>query len=66
MLLVEVEVVGNAQAATRIRLYVGKSPVRVLLDDKDVSATAFSFNRSEGTMSFVIPSGQHNLTIMFR
>ena len=62
----EVEVVGNAQAATRIRLYVGKSPVRVLLDDKDVSATAFSFNRSEGTMSFVIPSGQHNLTIMFR
>ncbi|HEX6730301.1 MAG TPA: heparinase II/III family protein [Pyrinomonadaceae bacterium] len=62
----EVEIIGNAEAATRTSFYVGKNPVRVLLNGKAVSPTAFNFNRNEGTMSFVFPSGQHNVTVMFR
>jgi len=62
----EVEIIGNAQAATRTTFYVGKNPVRVLLDGKDVSSTAFNFNRNEGTLTLVIPSGQHSVTITFR
>lgn len=60
-----IEVVGNAETGTRITLFVGKKPVRVLLDGKEISATAFSFNRTEGTLSLVIPSGQHDVKIMF-
>jgi hypothetical protein len=62
----EMEVALNAEKAARITLFVGKAPFRVLLDGKDVSAKAFSFNRSDSTMSLNIPSGQHDLKILFR
>ena len=61
----EVEVAGNADTATGITLFVGKSPNRVMLVGKDAGATAFSFNRSNGTISLTIPSGQYNLKISF-
>ena len=62
----EIEVACNAETATRITLFVGTNPVRVLLDGKDLSAKAFSFNRTDGTISLDIPSSQHTLKIMFR
>lgn len=62
----EIDVVCNAEAATRITLFVGKTPARVLLDGKELSANAFSSNRAEGTMSLDIPNNQHELKIIFR
>ncbi len=62
----EIEVACNAETAVRVTLFVGKPPVRVLLDDKELSANAFSFNRTAGTISLDIPSGQHDLKILFR
>jgi hypothetical protein len=62
----EVEVSCNAATATKVSLFVGKRPVRVLLDGKDLSANGFSFNRKDGTISLDIPRGQHDLKIMLR
>lgn len=61
-----IEVAGNAETATRITLFLGKNPNRFLLDGKEGSAASFSFNRNNGTISFVIPNGQHNFKVMFR
>jgi heparinase II/III-like protein/uncharacterized protein DUF4962 len=62
----ESEVACNAETATRILLYLGKPPVRVMLDGKELSAAAFSFNSADGTISIDMPGGQHNLKTMFR
>ncbi|HEV8366606.1 MAG TPA: heparinase II/III family protein [Pyrinomonadaceae bacterium] len=62
----KIEATYNAETAARITLFVGKKPVRVLLDSKEVNANAFSFNRSDGTISLGTPSSQHDLKIMFR
>ncbi|MGI9166451.1 MAG: heparinase II/III domain-containing protein [Pyrinomonadaceae bacterium] len=62
----EIEVACNAETATKLTLFIGKNPVRVLLDGKELSANAFGFNRTDGTLSLEIPSGQHDLKIKFR
>jgi hypothetical protein len=62
----EIDVACNAETATKITLFVGKSPVRVLLDGKDLTANAFSFDRTGGTIALDIPKSQHDLKIMFR
>jgi hypothetical protein len=62
----EIEAVYNANAATKASLFVGKNPVRVLLDGKNLSAEAFSFNRADNTISLNILAGQHDLKIMFQ
>lgn len=61
----QVEVAANADMATSITLFVGKTPIRLMLDGKDAGANAFRFNRADGTISLTIPGGQHNLKIMF-
>lgn len=61
----EMTAVCNAETASKITLFIGKTPVRVLLDEKEVSANAFSFNRAEGMISLDIPGRQHVLKIMF-
>lgn len=62
----EIDVACSAEVAARITLFVGKSPIRIFIDGKELSAGAFSFNRTEGTISLDIPSSQHDLRIMFR
>ncbi|HUE82644.1 MAG TPA: heparinase II/III family protein [Pyrinomonadaceae bacterium] len=62
----EIEAACSAETGTTFTLFVGKIPVRVLLDGKELSANAFSFNRTDGTISLGIPSGQHDLKISFR
>lgn len=62
----EVKFAGNAKVATKTTLYVGKTPVRVLLDGKELAVSSFSFNRNDGTISLVIPAGQHELKILFQ
>ncbi|MDQ3750570.1 MAG: heparinase II/III family protein, partial [Acidobacteriota bacterium] len=62
----EIEAVCNAETATKINLFVGENPVRVLLDGKELSANAFSFNRAAGTISLTVPAGQHQLLITKR
>ena len=61
----EIEAVYSANAAAKISLFVGKNPVRVLLDGKSLSADAFNFNGADKTISLDIPAGQHDLKIMF-
>ena len=62
----EVEVACNAEKAAKISVHVGKEPRRVLLDGKDLEGNAFKFNRTDSTISFNLPSGEHSLKIMFR
>jgi hypothetical protein len=63
----EIEVVYNAETASKITLFIGKKPARILLDDRGISANAVSFNSADGTISLNIPgSGQHVLKIIFR
>ncbi|HEU4479180.1 MAG TPA: heparinase II/III family protein, partial [Pyrinomonadaceae bacterium] len=61
----EIEVVCNSEAGSTITLSVGKNPVRILLDGRELPASAFRFNRTDGTISLAVPSGQHDLKIMF-
>ncbi len=62
----ELDAVCNTERSTKITLFIGKTPTRVLLAGKELAASAFSFNRTEGTISLRIPSGQHNLKIAIR
>lgn len=62
----QTEAVFNVDAATKISLFIGENPSRVLLDGKELSAKAFSFNRADGTLSITVPSGQHQLVITKR
>lgn len=62
----EIEVVCNAETKAKVTLFVGKAPVRILLDGNTLGANAFNFNRTDGTISLDIPGGQHDLRIMFR
>ncbi|MGH9960945.1 MAG: hypothetical protein ACREBC_28145, partial [Pyrinomonadaceae bacterium] len=62
----EIDMACTAETAAKITLFVGKEPGRVLLDGKNLSASAFSFNRTDKTISLDIPSGQHDLKIVFR
>jgi hypothetical protein len=61
----EIEVASTADAPTKVTLFVGKNPIRVLLDGKELSANAFSFNRTASTISLELPGGEHDLKIMF-
>jgi hypothetical protein len=62
----EVEVTAHSETAARITLFVGQIAVRVWLDGKELGANAFSFNRTDGTISLAIPRGHHNLRISSR
>jgi len=62
----EIEVASNADTPTKVTLFIGKNPIRVLLDGKELSAKAFSFSRTAGTISLELPGGEHDLKIMFR
>ena len=62
----EIELVCQAETSSTITLFVGKNPVRLLFDGKELQASAFSFNRIDGTISLAVPSGQHDLKIIFR
>jgi hypothetical protein len=62
----EIDAVCSAERAAQITLYVGKNPARVLLDDKELGATALSFHRADGTITLSIPAGQHVLKILSR
>ena len=62
----EISVVHNARAATTITLFVGRKPVRVLIDGKEINANALNFNEADKTISLKIPVAQHNLKVMFR
>lgn len=59
----EIKAVCNAETATKITLFVGKNPVRILLDGENLSANAVSFNRADGTISLTVPARQHQLII---
>jgi hypothetical protein len=62
----EMEMACNTERATKITLFTGKLPMRVLLDGKELSGNTFRFNRLDGTISLDIPGRQHDLKIMFR
>lgn len=62
----QIEVACNAGTSAKIILFVGNAPVRVVLDDKELKANAFSYNPTNGTISLVIPSDEHGVKIMFR
>ena len=62
----ETTAVCNAETMTKIALFVGGNPVRVLLDGKELSADAFSFSRAGGTLALAMPAGQHDLKITLR
>jgi hypothetical protein len=62
----EIEVVAHANVVTSITLFVGSRPLRLLLDDKELSIDAFRFDQVGQTISVRIPAGQHNLRVMLR
>ncbi|HTG91879.1 MAG TPA: heparinase II/III family protein, partial [Pyrinomonadaceae bacterium] len=62
----EVKVVCHAKIATQVTFFVGKTPAKVLIDGREFKASTFVFNASGKTVSLNMPSGQHDLLIMFR
>lgn len=62
----EIELVCQVETSSTISLFVGKNPTRILLDGRELPSSASSFNRIDGTISLDVPSGQHDLKIMFR
>ncbi len=58
-----IDVACYAAAATKMQIFVGTNPVRLLLDGGEENA---NFNRTDGTISMSIPAGQHDLKIVLR
>ena len=59
----QTEAVVNAGNATAITLYTVASPGRVLLDDEELSASAFQFDAATGLLRITIPAGQHRIVV---
>jgi hypothetical protein len=62
----EIDAVCNAETATKIALFIGRKPIRVLLDGRELKAYEFKFNLADSTISLISPAGQHDLLITFR
>lgn len=62
----KIEAVCNTNGAAKIVLFVGRNPVRVLLDARELKANEYSFNRADNTISLNVSAGQHDLKIMIR
>lgn len=50
-------------ARTKLQLFTGAKPARVLLNDREV---ALSYDPAEATISLTAPAGQHQLKIELR
>ena len=59
-------VASNAEKAATVTLFIRNSPMKVVIDGKDLSAGGFRFNATDGTISLTMPAGQHDLKILFR
>jgi len=60
----EIEAICNTEIPNRINLFVGKKPVRVLLDGRVLNANEFTFNPVDNTISLAVPSKQHKIQII--
>lgn len=58
-----IDVACYAAVPTKMQIFVGSNPVRILIDGRETNA---SFNRADGTISIDVPAGQHNLKILLR
>jgi hypothetical protein len=63
---IDIDVVAHTDKSARVTLFVGKSPIHVLLDGKDLGSNGFTFNRMDRTIGLIIPDGHHNLKITVR
>ena len=59
----QLDAVVNSETETRILLFVGAKPVRMLLDGNAISASAFRFDASAGTIAIHIPAGRHEILV---
>lgn len=55
----------NTAATNKLTLFVGKTPIRILLDNRELGVKEFNVNRNGPTISLAVPSGQHHLRIVF-
>lgn len=55
------DAVVNSKTETRILLFVGAKPVRMTLDGDAITANAFRFDASAGTITMNIPAGRHEI-----
>ncbi len=58
-----IDVALYAATTTKMQIFVGANPVRVMIDGREVNA---NFNRADGTISINVPAGQHDLKIAVR
>ena len=58
-----IDIACYAIAPTKIQVFVGANPARVMFDGRETNA---DFNRADGTISINIPAGQHDLKISRR
>jgi Heparinase II/III-like protein/Domain of unknown function (DUF4962) len=58
-----IDVSYEVAAQTSLQLFTGARPLRVLLDDRELS---MNFNQTEETISLTLPAGRHQLKIELR
>jgi hypothetical protein len=62
----QVNAVVNSMTGTKIVLFAGGSPARIVLDGAQVAASAFSFDHAARTIAIELPPGQHTISIDLR
>ncbi len=60
-----IEAVCSAHKKTKINLFTGRNPARVLFNGRELKPGEFNFDNTDNTLLLAIPAGQHNLKITF-
>ncbi|MBA3631877.1 MAG: heparinase II/III family protein [Acidobacteria bacterium] len=58
-----IDVASYAATATKMQIFVGTNPLRVMIDGRPVKA---NFRSGDGTISVNLPAGQHDLKIVLK
>ena len=62
----QIEAALNSKNGTKIVLFIGEKPVRILLDGKEIAARAFSFDNAASTLALNIPAGRHEIRMLLK
>lgn len=62
----QIDTVSNSDAATKLVLFVGTKPTRILLDGNALHPGTYRFSTADGTLSLNIPAGRHEIRTVLK
>jgi len=61
-----IDAVSTSKTGTKIMLFAGTKPIRILLDNKVEDVGSSRFSAADGTLTFNIPAGRHEIRIVLK